>query len=109
MYGIVGGQQGIDSRFDTESIVPGENRNLAPKSFSQFQGGGYGGGNLGIRYDANGFLYPGNMSMGWMDVSTPKLALDITTRTKIRKYACQPSILSCVRSRKVPASETTGL
>jgi hypothetical protein len=72
MYGIVGGQQGIDSRFDTESIVPGENRNLAPKSFSQFQGGGYGGGNLGIRYDANGFLYPGNMSMGWMDVFNPK-------------------------------------
>lgn len=72
MYGIVGGQQGIESRFDTESIVPGENRNLAPKSFSQFQGGGYGGGNLGIRYDANGFLYPGNMSMGWMDVFNPK-------------------------------------
>ena len=72
MYGIVGGQQGIDSRFDTESIVPGENKNLAPKSFSQFQGGGYGGGNLGIRYDANGFLYPGNMSMGWMDVFNPK-------------------------------------
>lgn len=75
MYGIVGGQQGIDSRFDTESIVPGENRNLAPKSFSQFQGGGYGGGNLGIRHDANGFLYPGNMTMGWMDVFNSKAGI----------------------------------
>jgi len=72
MYGIIGGQEGIDNRFDTESLVPGENRNLAPKFFSQFQGGGYGGGNLGIRYDATGFAYPGNMTMGWMDVFNPK-------------------------------------
>jgi Domain of unknown function (DUF6259) len=68
MYGIIGGQQGIGNRLDTESVVPGENTNLAPHLFRQFQGGGYGGGNLGIRYDANGFLYPGNMTMGWMDV-----------------------------------------
>ena len=61
MYGIIGGQQGIDNRLDTESVVPGENTNLAPHLFRQFQSGGYGGGNLGIRYDANGFLYPGNM------------------------------------------------
>jgi hypothetical protein len=72
MYGIIGGQQGIDNRLETESLVPGENTNLAPRFFRQFQGGGYGGGNLGIRYDANGFLYPGNMSMGWMDVFNPK-------------------------------------
>lgn len=68
MYGIIGGQQGINDRLQTESLVPGENTNLAPRFFRQFQGGGYGGGNLGIRYDANGFLYPGNMTMGWMDV-----------------------------------------
>src|SRR5579862_1175633 len=72
MYGIVGGQQGIGDRLQTESLVPGENTNLAPRFFRQFQGGGYGGGNLGIRYDANGFLYPGNMTMGWMDVFNPK-------------------------------------
>jgi hypothetical protein len=71
MYGIIGGQQGIDNRLETESVIPGENTNLAPHLFSQFQGGGYGGGNLGIRYDANGFLYPGNMTMGWMDVFNP--------------------------------------
>jgi hypothetical protein len=72
MYGIIGGQQGIENRLDTESVVPGENTNLSPRLFRQFQGGGYGGGNLGIRYDANGFLYPGNMTMGWMDVFNPK-------------------------------------
>jgi hypothetical protein len=72
MYGIIGGQQGIDNRLDTESVVPGENTNLAPHLFRQFQSGGYGGGNLGIRYDANGFLYPGNMTMGWMNVFNPK-------------------------------------
>jgi hypothetical protein len=75
MYGIVGGQQGIGKRLDTESIVPGENTNLAPHFFRQFQGGGYGGGNLGIRYEATGFLYPGNMTMGWMDVFNPKVGM----------------------------------
>src|SRR5215471_16380977 len=72
MYGIIGGQLGIDNRLDTESLVPGENTNLAPHLFRQFQSGGYGGGNLGIRYDANGFLYPGNMTMGWMNVFNPR-------------------------------------
>ncbi|HKF06140.1 MAG TPA: DUF6259 domain-containing protein [Candidatus Sulfotelmatobacter sp.] len=72
MYGIIGGQQGIDNRLDTESVVPGENSNLAPHLFRRFPSGGYGGGNLGIRYDANGFLYPGNMTMGWMSVFSPQ-------------------------------------
>lgn len=72
MYGIIGGQQGIGNRLETESLVPGENTNLAPNVFRQFQGGGYGGGNLGIRYEATGFLYPGNMTMGWMDDFNPK-------------------------------------
>ena len=72
MYGMVGGQQGIANRLDTESLVPGENTNLAPHLFRQFQGGGYGGGNLGIRYEANGFLYPGSMTMGWMNVFNPR-------------------------------------
>jgi hypothetical protein len=72
MYGIVGGQQGIGNRLDTESMVPGSSANAAPGLFSRFHGGGYGGGNLGIRYDAAGFSYPGNMSMGWMDVFNRK-------------------------------------
>jgi hypothetical protein len=75
MYGIVGGLQGIGNRLDTESFVPGANVNLAPGLFSRFHSGGYGGGNLGIRYDAAGFSYPGNMSMGWMDVFNAKTDL----------------------------------
>lgn len=72
MYGILGGQQGIGDRVETESLIPGPNMNLAPKLFSHFSGGTYGGGNLGIRYDAATFSYPGYMSMGWMDVFNPK-------------------------------------
>lgn len=71
-YGIIGGQKGIGERLDTESIVPGTNANLAPNMFSRFAGGSYGGGNLGIRYDAAGYLYPGAMTMGWMDVFNSK-------------------------------------
>jgi len=72
MYGILGGQQGIGDRLDTESMLPGANANLGPRLFTQFQGGGYGGGNLGIRYDAASFPYPGRLSMGWMDVYNRK-------------------------------------
>jgi hypothetical protein len=72
MYGIIGGQQGIGNRIETDSMVPGMNLNMAPKLFSQFNGGSYGGGNLGIRYDSATFSYPGYMSMGWIDVSNSK-------------------------------------
>lgn len=71
VYGLIGGQHGIADRLATESIIPGANINLAPRIFSQFRGGGYGGGNLGIRYDAATFSYPGNMPMGWMDIYNP--------------------------------------
>jgi len=66
-FAIVGGQQGLGNRLDTESLVPGLNSNLAPALFSRFGAGGYGGGNLGIRYDAAGFTYPGSMQMGWIE------------------------------------------
>lgn len=72
MYGIIGGQRGIGNRLDTESMIPGANLNAGAGLFSRFNGGGYGGGNLGIRYDAATFTYPGSMSMGWMDVYNPK-------------------------------------
>ncbi len=74
-FAIVGGQKGIGNRLDTDSLVPGTNTNLAPRIFSRFSGGGYGGGNLGIRYDAAGYLYPGAMSMGWMDVFNKKAGI----------------------------------
>ena len=72
MYAIVGGQQGISNRLDTESMIPGAAANIGSGLFTRFRGGGYGGGNLGIRYDAAHFTYPGNMSMGWMDVYNQK-------------------------------------
>jgi Domain of unknown function (DUF6259) len=75
MYGIVGGQQGVGNRLDTESLIPGASDNLAPGLFSSFHGGGYGGGNLGIRYDAASFTYPGRMSMGWLDVFNAKAGI----------------------------------
>jgi hypothetical protein len=71
MYGVIGGQ-GIGDRRDTESLIPGENTNDAPGLFTRFNGGGYGGDNLGIRYDSATFTYPGSRSMGWMDVYNPK-------------------------------------
>jgi hypothetical protein len=74
-YAIIGGQQGIGERLDTESLIPGNNANYAPHLFTQFSGGGYGGGNLGIRYDADGYTYPGSMSMGWMDVFNRKVGI----------------------------------
>ena len=72
VYGLIGGQRGIGDRLDTESMVPGTQENLVPGLFTRFHGGAYGGGNLGITYDADGFTYPGNMSMGWMDVFNRK-------------------------------------
>jgi hypothetical protein len=71
-YGILGGLQGIGDRKDTETMIPGQIDNLAPAMFRNFHGGSYGGGNLGIRYDASGYTYPGAMPMGWMDVFNPK-------------------------------------
>jgi len=97
MYGIVGGQQGIGDRLNTESIVPSWTSNLAPKLFSRFNGGGYGGGNLGIRYDAATFSYPGNMQMGWMDVYNPKAGIgyyysnqDTETRLTLLEVELRP-------------------
>jgi len=62
-YGILGGLKGIGDRMETESLVPSNTDNMAPALFHNFQAGGYGGGNLGIRYDAAGFTYPGSMPM----------------------------------------------
>jgi hypothetical protein len=66
-FGIVGGQQGLGDRLNTESLAPGWVSNAAPGVFTKFRAGGYGGGNLGIRYDAAGFLYPGSLQMGWIE------------------------------------------
>lgn len=97
MYGIIGGQKGIGSRLDTETMVPGANANAGAKMFTRFSGGGYGGGNLGIRYDAASFTYPGRMAMGWMDVWNPKLGVgyyyanqDPDTRLSLMEVELRP-------------------
>ena len=73
----MGGQQGLGNRLDTESLVPGLNANLAPAVFSRFGPGSYGGGNLGIRYSAAGFTYPGGMQMGWVEFFNRKANLGL--------------------------------
>ena len=116
MYGIVGGQQGIGNRLDTESLVPSWSSNLAPKLFSRFNGGGYGGGNLGIRYDAATFTYPGAMQMGWMDVYNPKAGVgyyyanqDVETRLTLLEVELRPFTKSAAVSDSWPTpAETDG-
>ncbi len=71
MYGIIGGQKGIGDRLDTQSMIPGANNNLSPVLFTRFRPG-FGGGNFGIPYDAVHYTYPGEMSMGWMDIYNRK-------------------------------------
>lgn len=109
-YGILGGQQGIDQRLDTEAMVPGGTANLFPKPFSRFQGGSYGGGNLGIRYDAVGFTYPGNMAMGWMDVFNRKAGVgyyygnqDPDTRLTALYFEMRPFTKSAVAGDNWPS------
>lgn len=72
-FGLIGGQKGIGNRLDTQSLVPGFNSNAAPGLYSSFQGGFFGGGNLGIPYSAAGFTYPSwQVSMPWMEIYNPK-------------------------------------
>lgn len=72
-FGLVGGQKGIGNRLDTESLVPGPNINAAPNLYSGFQGGFFGGGNLGIPYSAAGYTYPSfQFVMPWMEIYNPK-------------------------------------
>ncbi len=111
-YGIIGGQQGIGQRLDTESLIPGTNANLAPNMFSRFSGGGYGGGNLGIRYDAAGYLYPAQMTMGWMDVFNPKAGVgyyyanqDPDTRLTALYTEMRPFTKSAVMKDNWPSGE----
>jgi hypothetical protein len=76
-YAIIGGLQGVGNRLDTDSLVPGLAEgtpygNLAPAIFNDFHG--Y---DLGIRYDATGFTYPGAMQMGWAEFYNRKTGLGL--------------------------------
>jgi hypothetical protein len=72
-YGLIGGHNGLVNRQDTESLVPGSvHPNLLPDLFRAGVGGVYGGGNLGLRYSAQGFLYTGfELVMGWTEFYNP--------------------------------------
>jgi len=122
LYGILGGLRGIQDRLETQSLVPGVTSNLAPALFRRFQAGGYGGGNLGIRYDAAGYTYPGTMPMGWMDVYNLKAGLgyyyanqDPETRLSALYFEMRPFTKSAVVKdnwpgpEDVPESEPVGL
>jgi hypothetical protein len=79
-FGLMGGQKGIGNRLDTRSLVPGSiyNSNAAPDLYSGFHGGSFGGGNLGIRYSADGFTYgSSDLSMPWMEIYNPKANLGL--------------------------------
>ncbi len=62
-WGIVGGQQGLGNRQDTESLVPGWDLNAAPGVFTKFRPNGV---NLGIRYEMAEFSLPeaGDVQVG---------------------------------------------
>jgi hypothetical protein len=121
-YGILGGLKGIGDRLDTQSLVPGVFSNMAPALFHSFSAGGYGGGNLGIRYDATSFTYPGDMPMGWMDVYNLKTGLgyyyanqDPETRLSVLYFEMRPFTKSAVAldnwpgPEEVPEGEPIGL
>jgi hypothetical protein len=122
LYGIVGGQKGIGDRLETLTMVPSGTSNMAPALFRRFQPGGYGGGNLGIRYEATAFTYPGAMPMGWMDVYNPKAGVgyyyanqDVETRLGALVFEMRPFTKSAVvrdnwpGADDVPEGEPIGL
>lgn len=75
-YGILGGMQGVDDRLSTETLLPlwiydvggGTGEDQGPGLFVAFPRP-Y---NLGIRYNSATYLYPGDMTMGWMDAYNRK-------------------------------------
>ena len=121
-FGILGGQQGLGERADTETLVPGGTFNVAPALFTRFQGGGYGGGNLGIRYSAAGYTDPGSLIMCWADLYNRKTGLglyyadqDPETRFSALYFELHPFEKTAVigdnwpTAADVPAGEPIGL
>jgi hypothetical protein len=121
-FGIIGGQNGLFNREDTESLVPGLYTNRASNIFRGFSGS-YGGGNLGIRYSAQGFLYSGfDLVMGWTEFYNPKANVglyyayhDPEPRLAGIYYELRPFTKTAVvgdqwpTSADVPAGEPIGL
>ncbi len=71
LFAMIGGQQGIVNRADTESLIPGGYGNAMPRMFTHYELGL----NFGINYDNAGFTYPSAMDMGWVDIYNRKAGL----------------------------------
>jgi hypothetical protein len=124
LFGVLGGLRGLGRRADTRSLIPGAHANLAPNVFHTFPEGEYGGGNLGIRHSAAGFLYPGyaGMSMSWASFYNLRTGLglyyashDPETRLGALYMELRPFSMSAVRGsnwptrRELPDDEPIGL
>lgn len=123
-YGLLGGIHGVGPRSQTKSLLPGAHANLAPNLFHTFEAGEYGGGNLGIRYSARGFLYPGygGLSMSWAEFFNPRTGIglyyglhDTETRLAGLYLELRPYTSSAVlgsnwpRRQDLPVAEPSGL
>jgi hypothetical protein len=123
-FGLLGGLQGVGNRADTRSLVPGPHSNLAPDIFHTFPAGEYGGGNLGIRYSAGGFWYPGSrgMSMSWCEFYNARSDIGLyyglhhsETRLSVLYLELRPFTISAVSGtnwpsqRDIPDDEPLGL
>jgi hypothetical protein len=111
LFGMLGGFQGLGRRTDTRSLIPGAHVNLAPDILRWFPAGEYGGGNLGIRCSARGFLYPGydGMSMSWASFYNPRNGVglyyanhDPETRLAALYFELRPFTTSAVRGSNWP-------
>lgn len=124
LFGVLGGMQGVGRRSDTRSLIPGGHLNLSPDIFHRFPEGEYGGGNLGIRHAARGYLYPGEdgMSMSWASLYNVRSGLglyygshDPETRLGALYLELRPFSTSAVRGsnwpsrRELPDGEPIGL
>lgn len=124
LFGVLGGVQGVGRRADTRSLIPGAHVNLSSNLFHTFPEGEYGGGNLGIRHAARGYLYPGyeGMSMSWASFYNERSGLgvyyashDPETRLGALYLELRPFASSTVRGsnwprrRELPDGEPLGL
>jgi hypothetical protein len=124
LFGVLGGLRGVGNRADSRSLVPGAHANLATNLFHTFPAGEYGGGNLGIKYSACAFVYPGyaGLSMPWSEFYNPRMDIgvyyglhDTETRLSALSMELRPYTVSAVLGSNwpgrgtVPSDEPAGL
>jgi hypothetical protein len=111
-YGILGGLQGVRTRTETETMVPGASENLMPHVFTGFRESQRGGTRFGARYEVTGFTYPGAMPMGWMDAYNVKEGLgyyygdeDPDTRLSALYFEMRPYIKTDAAEDNWPSAQ----